>query len=160
MNEFLPIKWIETVDRLALGLETIDAGRGTRVAHRIQVLFNDEARGLPRPKVERHASCLHVLRYAPGVKDRIQLRFVERPESELWPEPPRRFVPRLISFPVLTFKDAESKNYRNRVRRPRLFPGAAYEVASGMTGLRGRVELRGNKPVPVRWARIVAKLPG
>src|SRR5262245_19534038 len=53
-------------------------------------------------------------------------------------------------------KEAEA-DYRNRVRRPRLFPGAAYEVASGMTGLRGTVTRNGK---PARWTRIVARLPG
>jgi hypothetical protein len=150
MNKFIPNDWIETADRLALGLEPIDAGRRTRIAHPIRVKFDEEARGLVRPKVERHDSCLHVLLYQPGVPEgaRVKLRFLEQD---------RRFVPRLISFPILNVTDAEEIDYRNRVRRPVLFPGAAYDPASGVTGLRGRVERGG---MPLRWARVLATLPG
>lgn len=147
MNLFLTDDWLERVDRLALGLEPVDAGRGTRIAHPIQVLFNDEARGLTRPKVDRHDSCLHALLYQPGVTGRIPLRFIEAN---------RRFVPRLISYPILPIPQAEALSHRNRARRPVLFPGAAYDVTSGTTGIRGRV-LRGGQPV--RWARVVATMP-
>jgi hypothetical protein len=43
-----------------------------------------------------------------------------------------------------------------RSRQPYLFPGAAYEVSSIATGLRGRVR-RG--AAPLRWARVEARLP-
>lgn len=148
MNEFLAAEFVERVDRLALGLEPIDAERRNRIAHPIRVIFNEEALGLSRPRVDRHDSCLHALLYQNGVSGRVRLRFFENF---------RRFVPRLISFPILTVQQAEALNYRNRVRRPLLFPGAAYDVASGSTGLRGRVERNG---APVRWARVVATLPG
>jgi hypothetical protein len=44
-----------------------------------------------------------------------------------------------------------------RVRRPALFPGAAYETSEVVTGMRGRVTSGGK---PVRWARVEARLPG
>jgi len=151
VNEFLANDWIERVDRLALGLEPIDAGCRTRIAHPIQVTFDEEARGVVRSKVDRHDSCLHALLYRqPGVTEekRVRLRFVERD---------RRFVPRLISFPILKVTTAQARDYRNRVRRPVLFPGAAYDITCGTTGIRGRVERNGK---PMRWARVRAKLDG
>jgi hypothetical protein len=148
MNVIADLSFTENVKRLALGLEPIDAGRGLRIAHPIRVVFNETVRGLPRPPVDRHDSCLHALLYQPGVADRVTLRFVESG---------RRFVPRLISYPILTLEDAEGLPYQNRVRRPRLFPGAAYDVASLHTGIRGRVTRGGGAG---RWARVTARLPG
>lgn len=148
MNVFTDAGFAENVKRLALGLEPIDAGRGLRIAHPIKVLVNESVRGLPRPPVDRRDSCLHALLYEPGVADRVALRFVEGG---------RRFVPRLISYPILTLEDAEGLPYQNRVRRPRLFPGAAYDVASLHTGIRGRVSRGG---LAGRWARVTASLPG
>jgi hypothetical protein len=150
MNQFLSKDHIERIERLALGLEPIDAGSRRRIAHPIRVMFDEEARGLARPRVDRHDSCLHALLYQPSVAGgkRVKLRFVEQE---------RRFVPRMISFPILNVVEAEAIDYRNRVRRPVLFPGAAYDIASGMTGLRGRVE-RAGKPMP--WSRVQAALPG
>lgn len=148
MNEFLESRFVENVKRLALGLEPVDAGRGGRIAHPIHVILHESAQGLPRPTVERHDSCLHALLYQPGVADRVNLRFYEQS---------RRFVPRLISYPILTVDQADALDYRNRVRRPVLFPGAAYGVVSGHTGIRGRVERAG---VAVRWARVEATREG
>ena len=161
MNEFLTADWVERVDRLALGLEPLDAGRGTRVAHPIRVVFREEALGLSRPRVAAHDSCLHALLYEPGVEGRVALRFFEEDRatslSAAMAGGSQRYVPRLISFPILAPAAAEAVNYRNRVRRPRLFPGAAYDVASGATGVRSRV-LRNT--APVRWARVVARVNG
>jgi hypothetical protein len=84
--------------------------------------------------------------YQPGVKDKINLRFFEDE---------RRFVPRQIQYPILTIAQAEALNYRNRVRRPALFPGAAYDSVSLTTGIRGSVERNGK---PVRWVRVEARL--
>jgi len=148
MSEFLDLRFVENVKRLALGLEPIDAGRGMRIAHPIQVISNQAVLGFGRPAVDRHDSCLHALLYQPGVGDRVSLRFVENA---------RRFVARLISYPILTLEDAESLPYRNRLRRPVLYPGAAYDVVSLHTGIRGMVTRGGQ---PGRWARVTATLPG
>jgi hypothetical protein len=147
VNEILAEEYVENVKRLALGLEPIDAGRGSRVGYPIEVVFNETARGLPRPPVDRHDSCLHALLYEPGLADRVALRFIEYS---------RRYVPRRISYPILTQADAESLTYQNRVRRPVLYPGAAYSAPSLHSGARGRVERNG---VPDRWARIEARMP-
>ncbi len=148
MNEVLESRFVENVKRLALGLELIDAGREGRTPFPVRVIFDETARGLERPPVDRHDSCLHALIYQPGVADQVTLRFFE---SE------RRFVPRRINYPILTQEQAESLTYQNRVRRPFLFPGAAYGVTSGSTAIRGRVERGGE---PVRWARVEATPQG
>jgi hypothetical protein len=49
-------------------------------------------------------------------------------------------------------------NYRSRVRRPVLFPGAAYDAVSLSTGLRGRVTRAGGSVV--RWSRVEARRNG
>lgn len=77
MNQFLESRFDESVLRLALGLEPIDAERGTRVAHPIRVVFDEEMEGLARPTVARHDSCLHALLYEPGLADRVRLRFFD-----------------------------------------------------------------------------------
>jgi hypothetical protein len=146
MNLFVEPRYIEALHRLALGLEPLDAMQGGRIAHPIQVIIPEKLQGLPRPDVERHDSCLHVLRYQPGVNDKVNLRFFEDA---------RRFVPRQIQYPILTIVQADALNYKNRVRRPVLFPGAAYDSVSLSTGIRGRVERNGK---PLRWVRVEARL--
>ena len=148
MNEFLDSSFVENVQRLALGLEPIDAQCRTRIAHPIEITFDEVPLGLPRPPVERHPSCLHALRFQPGVKTTVNLRLFDNA---------RRFVPRRLSIPILTQTQADLSAYTDRVRRPFLFPGAAYDVSDTATGLRGRV-VRGG--LPMRWSRVEATLPG
>lgn len=148
MNEFLPDGYIEIVKRLALGIEPEDALQRARVAPSLTVTYDASARGLPRPSIERHRSCLHVLVYGPGVATPVELRLFENQ---------RRFVPRRLRYPIHPQAAAETRPASERMRRPRMFPGANYDLDSGATGLRGRV-LRGG--VPMRWARVEATLPG
>ena len=151
MNQFLTNQFVENVQRLALGLEPIDSERRGRIAHPIKVTFNTAALGFPRRSVLRHDSCLYTLLYEPGTTDRVDLRFVDSA---------RRFVPRFLRVPILTAAVAESRLYTHRVRRPMLFPGAAYDISATVTGLRGRVvRAVPNKEVIVRWARVEARLP-
>lgn len=152
MNHFLNSSFVESLQRLALGLEPIDAGRRTRIAHPIEIALDKAPLGLPSIAIafaiERHDSCLHAVRYQPGVANQVDLRFFDAA---------RRFVPRRLRIPVLTLAAAESQAFTFRVRRPVLFPGAAYDTSETATGLRGRV-LRNNQPM--RWARVEATLPG
>ena len=148
MNLFVDERYDEHIERLALGLEPIDAGRGTRVAQPIRVFFEDRLRGLRRPPVERHSSCLHALRYQEGVNGTAVLRFEEDY---------RRYVPRRIGYPIMTVAAADALPWPNRARRPVLFPGAAYDLVSRATALRGRV-LRGANLQ--RWARVEARVNG
>jgi hypothetical protein len=157
MNEFLASRFVENVQRLALGLEPLDAGRRTRVAHPFRVTFDQAALGLPRPPVERHNSCLHALRYHPGLTGPVDLRFFDAAAFRYDPRyDRRRFVPRRLRIPLLAEAAADSSPYTYRVRRPALFPGAAYAVSESATGLRGRVVRNG---LPMRWARVVAAAP-
>jgi hypothetical protein len=157
MNEILPSRFVEHITRLALGIEATDALRGTRISHPIGITFDELPLGLPRPRILRHDSCVFVLLYGAGVGDTIQLRLFDSPEA-LWraSADQRRFVPRRLRIPLLAQPAAESRPYTERVRRPVLFPGAAYDTAEAMTGLRGRVEDAGQ---PVRWARVTARDP-
>jgi hypothetical protein len=158
MNQFLPSQFSEHVERLALGLEPIDAGRLTRIGSPFRVTFDAAPFGLPRPPIERHDSCLYVLRYAPTLTGPVDLRFFDAIQFLYRPEhDQRRFVPRRLRIPLLPAATADALPYTHRVRRPLLFPGAAYESCATATGLRGRVE---RNHMPVRWARIEAKLPG
>lgn len=148
MNQFLDSRFAENVQRLALGIEPLDSQRRTRIAHPINITFDEVPLGLPRPPVERHPSCLHALRFQPGVGTPVNLRLYDAE---------RRFVPRRLRIPLLTQPQAEAQPFTSRVRRPVLFPGAAYDVSETATGLRGRVT-RGARPM--RWSRVEARLPG
>jgi hypothetical protein len=157
MNQFLPERFVENVQRLALGLVPIDAERRTRVVHPFRITFDQTARGLRRPPVERHASCLHVLRYHPGLTGPVDLRLFDSRRPLYHPDHDRRrFVPRRLRIPILTEAAADNQPYTFRVRQLGLFPGAAYDVSESATGLRGRV-LRGGQPM--RWAWVVATIP-
>lgn len=170
MNQILNSSYIERIDRLALGLDPVDAQRLHRVARPLSVRVerpplatvlpavarNPYAIGLKKSgktpgnqvRVHRHSSCLHVLLYYAALVDSVDIRIFETL---------RQFVPRRFTIPLHTAATADGFAYTDRVRRPFLFPGAAYEVDSCATGIRGRV-LRGGQPM--RWARVEASLPG
>lgn len=158
MNQFLPSTFSEHVERLALGLEPLDAGRMTRIGFPFQVTFDAAPFGLPRPRIERHDSCLYVLRYSPVLTGAVELRFFDASRFLYRPEHDRRrFVPRRLRIPLLPLASADAQPFTHQVRRPLLFPGAAYDISPTATGLRGRIE---RNHLPVRWTRIEAKLPG
>jgi hypothetical protein len=179
MNKYLPGAYVEEVQRLALGLEVIDAERRGRVAPLISValdgvpLLQPRSRG-PRQigglriddvlrRVDRHESCRFALVYTKGLyrdkKKAVDLRFLSQD---------RRFVPRRLTIPLTDpalIEKADTPDLvagdpallgPNRARTVLLFPGAAYDVGSNMTGLRGRVRSADNKPV--RWVRVEARL--
>jgi hypothetical protein len=179
VNHFVPARFDELSQRLALGLELLDAGRGLRVAQPASVAFD----GVPWPapprvvggveihdileRVDRHDSCLHALVYRrrlfrkpalPGPAT-LGLRFLSRE---------RRFVPRRLAFDLLDpdpIAAAEEANpdagdpallgSPSRVRQVTLWPAAAYDITRTATGLRGRVRARAGGG-PVRWARVTA----
>jgi len=167
VNEFLPSRFVEHVDRLILGIEPRDAQRLTRIAHPIAVVLDkpsfspvpmswDLAVGLADPigsrhPIPRHNSCRHALVFPPGMDSPIAIRMYDAA---------RRFVPRRISYPIPV--NIRSQAPPSRVRRPALFPGAAYDVPQTATGIRGRVTW--NQPVvnevPARWVRVEAVING
>jgi hypothetical protein len=158
VNEFLSTKFVERVDRLALGLEPWDTMRGSRVPHSLDVVIDGVPYAPPRhlrdPKggpwyvadllerIPRHASCRHVLVYRTGLTDPLDLQLVDRNH---------RYVPRRLRIRLPD--PVES----GRVCRPALFPGAAYSLSAGVLGVRGRVSRGG---APMRWARVEASRTG
>jgi hypothetical protein len=159
VNTFLPSRYVERLHRLALGIEPIDAMTGRIAAQPIDVALEvvpgGVLSGLPLPRFDRHRFGRHALRYVPGVGDPVELRMLV---------PARRYVPRRLRVPIATLQevlDGEETGSEipvsERIRRPALFPGAAYDVSPAMTGLRGRVVRNG---APVRWTRIVARTGG
>jgi hypothetical protein len=162
MNLFVPERFEEHIERMALGIEPIDALRNGRAAHRIDVAIDGvplplprvlrRQRGLPEGtdvlvRVPRHDSCLHAFLYRKGLKSPIKLRFNDKT---------RRFVPRRISYAIPAAITTPSP----RVRRPAFFGGAAYDVSETATGLRGRVTWTSTSETPARWVRVEATLNG
>lgn len=167
MNEFLPDRFVERVERLILGIEPRDAQRATRLAHPIDVVLDkpsfspaprtwDVAVGAADPigsrhPVPRHNSCRHALVFPPAMDSPIAIRMYDAA---------RRFVPRRISYPLPVA--IANQGPPSRVRRPVLYPGAAYDVPQTATGIRGRVTW--NQPavneVPARWVRVEAAING
>jgi hypothetical protein len=167
VNEFLPGRFVERVERLILGIEPIDAERRARIARPIDLVLD----GVPHPPMEmswrragffpdpigalreipRHNSCRHALVFPPGMASPITIRMYDRS---------RRFVPRRISYPIPA--DIRVQSPPSRVRRPALFPGAAYDVSPTATGMRGRVTWSQSvvNEVPARWVRVEAAVNG
>jgi len=170
MNQFLPERFAERVERLMLGIEPLDALRATRIAVPIHVVLDGAPAaaapagdadprwrrlfGLPDAigglrHIARHHSCRHALLYKPGMKSPVNIRLFDYQ---------RRYAPRRISYPV----PADITVAARRVRRPALYPGAAYDVSETSTGLRGRVTWRKSPAgeLPVRWVRVEATIAG
>lgn len=166
-------------DKLALGLEPLDALRRGRAAHPVRVDMEGKspwkarspdapyARGRGSDRwiraysekhhrfpsgtesfFDRHDTCLYAFLYRPNTGAFVDIRIYDHY---------RRYVPRRLRIPLLAEGDADDHPPSHRVRRPVLFPGAAYDVSSRVTGMRGRVLRGGN---PLRWAWVEAFLPG
>ncbi len=171
MNAFLPSRYVERVERLALGIEPMDALHARQLSYALRVEHDGTHLGLRRPLIEHHSSNRYALRYQPGLPASVDLRFFDIAERFYRPEKDRRrIVPRRLSIPILSLADVEaaeeteaqaanknSKDFKRRIRRPVFFPGAAYDFNPTATGLRGRV-IRGGQPM--RWARVEARLAG
>ena len=167
MNLFAPAPFDEFVQRLILGVEPTDALRGARIAHPIAVrrdgvpyldgtqpILDFDGSLDPRgylQSVDRHNSCRHALVYPPSLKGPLAIRLFDDA---------RRFVPRRISYPIPT--DVTVASPPVRVRRPALFPGAAYDVSPTATGMRGRVTWKqaAANEQPARWVRVTAVSDG
>lgn len=165
MNEVLPERFVEKIERLVLGIEPTDALRASRIAHPIDLVIDgvpyppggmssEDPAGIPDPigtlgAIPRHNSCRHAVIFKPGIKSPIAIRMYDRF---------RRFVPRRISYPIPA--NIQVPSPPSRVRRPALFPGAAYAVSESVTGLRGRVTWNQSpaSEVPARWVRVEASI--
>lgn len=170
-NEFLSSRYVEVIERLALGIEPIDSQRAGRLGYPLQVQHEATILGLPRPQIERHTSNRYALRYQLGITTPLHLRFFDSATPRYRPENDRRrIVARRFTIPILTLAEVEAqektdadaahtqaRDFKRRIRRPVFFPGAAYDFSATTTGLRGRVTRAG---LPMRWARVVATLDG
>jgi hypothetical protein len=163
MNLFLPARYDERIERLTLGIEPLDALRGLRIAPPLEVAIDrapisptraaddiygltEATDGLRRPV--RRNSCRYLVMASDEIASPVPLRFND---------PTRRYVPRRVHYAV----PASTQERRFRIRRPALFPGAAYDVDDTATGLRGRVRWSSAATAPpVRWARIEATVGG
>jgi len=156
-NTFLDSRYVERIQRLALGIEAIDAMRGGRIADAIRITFDAVPQGLPRPSILRYDSAAFALLYGPQVGDSIAIRLFDA-KQPLWSQTRdrRRFVPRRLRIPLLAIAVADDQPVSQRVRRPALFPGAAYDTPDCVSGMRGRVT---DGDAPVRWARVQAVDP-
>jgi hypothetical protein len=182
MNTLLPSRYVEILDRLLLGLQMIDAPRAQRLPHAVEIrvepkpwvdpLTDDQQRWLRArvdahlplsdgwERIPRHASGRHVLSYGAGFGARVDIRVLDACE---------RIVPRRLRVPLVSLGVPEKVAVLDalpvgqRSRAPSLHPGAAYPISDRVTGLRGRVVVSDSgvppKLVPVRWARIEARLP-
>lgn len=155
----MSVAWSRVGNRLALGVEPIDAVSGFRVARPIHVdverpgaawLRDDRdgfarSAGQGRAPISRHETGRHAMILRDDLGESVQLRLYDRR---------RGFVPRRLAI-VLPL--AAEFATGPRVRRPVMFPGIAWDAIGGATIVRSRVVRAG---LPVRWARLEARRPG
>ena len=164
MTSFVASRYDETVQRLALGVEPIDAARGQPMLTPVMLTHDDAFAGNPRQPFLRHPSNRQTLvydaYYAPQVRT-VALRLFDQAGGDYSNDSDRRrFVPRRLRITLPTLAGAELAAPAARACRPHLFPGAAYPVADAFTGLRAHVMLSGPAPLrPARWARVLATVP-
>jgi hypothetical protein len=162
-NVFLPTRYDEVIHRLGLGIEPLDAARALWPVRRVDVVLDglptetrdapDDLSGLDRAvtgltPLFRNPTGRFVLLHDPDLDTTLDIRISDRR---------RRFVPRRLSYKVPAAAEATA----GRIKRPRLFPAAAYDISDTATGLRGRVTWDSAADAePVRWARVEATLDG
>ncbi len=178
-NRYLPESYVEHIHRLALGVEPIDACRLQLVGPAIRIQVEDVPRPFVVPKrradrcvydiglpaLDRHPSNRHALLYSASMKVPVTIRLFD---CVRWYVPRRLQIPILTAAQVLTSERAATMPAAQpillppqppieaRMRRPVLYPGAAYQTDSGATALRARVFRQGQ---PLRWARVEGRDP-
>ena len=179
MNEVLDPVWAESIRRLRLGVEPVDATGSLRMLsglglhletvprpYRIRRLTGlmrpDESIGLPGTR--RNPSGRFAITFAAkrmGDSTRLDFRVVD---------PSRHFVPRRFAVTptdlagVLAAEAAHEADPRQplpaRTFRPWMFPGAGYGVQSGATVIQGRVTWGSIAGPALPWARVRARATG
>jgi len=164
-NAFLPSRYLERVVRGAVALQLWDGARDARLRDALDVLIEREIKIEPqwaqleapgRPddvdeatgwyRFPKRRTDLHALLYPEPRPDEPKTALDVRIFDRRW-----RYTPRRVGVPVPVAVDPdEDANPRLRIRRTALYPGPAYPLTAGTTGIRGRVRRAG---VPVRWAR-------
>jgi hypothetical protein len=166
VNQVLDARYSEGIQRLALGVEPIDAAREQPLLMPVMLTHDDAPFGSARQPFQRHASNRQALRYdayygaAPRV---VVLRLFDQAEALYSPDNDRRrFVPRRLQISLPTLAAAEAAPPAARGCRPHLYPGPAYPVSEMVTGLRAHVMRAAAGPLPeraARWARVLATVP-
>jgi hypothetical protein len=169
MNRLLPDGYVESIQRLALGLEPVDAGLGHAARRRLEVTLENVPQPVANwanlrpgepltgalPRLRRNGAWRYILHHTPEVEIPVDVRLAD---------PDRHLVPRRCRVTIPTFDEVVAPELdpavppvplSSRVLRPVLFPGAAYDVSGTATGLRGAVRRNGK---PMRWARVQARL--
>ncbi|WP_137940127.1 hypothetical protein [Chitinivorax sp. B] len=167
MNSFVRSEYVESIHRLALGVESLDAARQQPVLTPLWVGFDDLVLGNARPLFDRHPSNRFALRYDTWLaaqSRQIDIRLADAVDE--WPSVERsgrRYVPRRLRITVPLPATAEANPPAARGCRPWLYPGASYAASNTATGLRARVMRAAAGPLlrrPARWIRVVATIPG
>ena len=169
MNTVLPERFSESVQRLALGVEPIDAAREQPLLSPVMLTHDDaphRSSGHPRPPFLRHASNRQTLlydTYYAAAPRTLTLRLFDSAEALYSVDADRRrFVPRRLRITLPTLADAGWAPPAARGCRPWLMPAAAYPLSDAVTGMRAHVlhaatalkRLR-----PARWAWVWATVP-
>ncbi len=165
-NTLLPERYSESVQRLALGVEPIDAAREQPMLMPVMLTHDDAPFGNPRPAFLRHASNRQTLLYDSyyGAAARtLTLRLFDSAEALYSVDTDRRrFIPRRLQITLPKLEDAELAPPAARGCRPWLLPAAAYPLSDAVTGLRAHVMRAATiiKPLrPARWAWVWATVP-
>ena len=172
MNLYTPSRYDERIIRLAVGVEPRTAIGRQRLGSGVDVRWEQFPRPLHEwrrwrpgetlteflPRLTRHHSGRFARRYDEGVRTPMALRIVDATG--------RRLVPRRLSIDIMAetvVAAAEGPppppagSDLRRVFPVDLFPGAAADLPSGATVIRGSVRrVVGGSAQPVRWARVVA----
>lgn len=167
MNQLLPERYSESLHRLALGIEPIDATREQPMLSPVMLTHDDAPFGNRRQPFERHDSNRHALRYDAyyAAQPRsVTFRLFDQAEALYSPDADRRrFVPRRLQIQLPSLANAAAAAATpSRGCRPLLFPAAAYPVSQMVTGLRAHVMRAAFGPQPerpARWARVLATVP-
>ena len=186
MNVYTPVRYDERVLHLALGVEPRSAIAEARLDSGVDVRWESHPSPVDRwrswragetltaalPRLQRHPSGRFARRYDEGVRPVMDLRIVDddRSGGVRRPGHGRRIVPRrlrvtIASEQVVLAADADPATPPHPVWRRVLpaacYPGAAADLPSGATVLRGRI-IRDDGSgvlVPLRWARVRATTP-
>lgn len=163
----VPVRFDETVQRLALGVEPIDAQRGQPMLSPVMLTHDDgPSTGGRHREFERHPSNRWSLRY--GARDTaaastVDLRLYDQPAPPYDSDSDRRrFVPRRIGLRLPALTEAEAAPPAARGCRLALWPGCAYPTSACVTGLRAHAMRAAAGPLalrPARWARVLATVP-
>lgn len=158
--------------RLALGLECLDAMTGVRIntplsAEVLKVgplefgqFMTAKGGGLQMvhyaQRLKKYYQHCIANNYAHALETRLScVRLAPTFEDK------RSYVPRRLRITLKTDANQQPAPTPENIRRPWLWPGAAYPVPGNATGVRGRAAKGSDakSAVPLRWVRVLASIP-